>query len=97
MILSADWVLPVDAPPLEHGAVAIGEDGRIHAVGPAAELGEGERFEGAAILPAFVNAHSHLEYAVYAGFGDGLSFGPWLETHIATLRRDPVTGAYRPG
>ena len=87
MILSADWVLPVDAPPLEHGAVAIGEDGRIHAVGPAAELGEGERFEGAAILPAFVNAHSHLEYAVYAGFGDGLSFGPWLETHIARKRR----------
>jgi len=27
-----------------------------------------------AIVPGFVNAHTHLEYAVYAGFGDGLSF-----------------------
>jgi 5-methylthioadenosine/S-adenosylhomocysteine deaminase len=87
VILSADWVLPVDAPPLRDGAVRIGEDGRIEAVGPAADLGEGERFEGSAILPAFVNAHSHLEYAVYAGFGDGLAFGPWLETHISRKRR----------
>jgi len=85
-VLSADWVLPVDGPPIEHGAVAI-EDGRIAAVGTAAELGPGERFEGAAILPGFVNAHSHLEYAVYAGFGDGLSFVPWLGLHIERKRR----------
>lgn len=38
--------------------------------------------ESAVILPGIVNAHSHLEYAVYAGFGDGLQFGPWLRTHI---------------
>jgi cytosine/adenosine deaminase-related metal-dependent hydrolase len=80
-VLSADWVLPVDAPPIADGAVAI-EDGRIAAVGPAAELGEGERFEDAAILPGFVNAHSHLEYAVYAGFGDGLTFDRWILVHI---------------
>jgi 5-methylthioadenosine/S-adenosylhomocysteine deaminase len=87
VIVSADWVLPVDAPPIEHGAVEIGEDGRIQAIGPAADLGEGERHEGAAIVPAFVNAHSHLEYAVYAGFGDGLAFGPWLDTHIRRKQR----------
>jgi len=87
LILSADWVLPVDAPPIEDGAVEIGPDGRIVAVGTADELGSGERFEGAAILPGFVNAHSHLEYAVYAGFGDGRSFVPWLETHIERKRR----------
>ena len=39
------------------------------------------------ILPGFVNAHSHLEYAVYAGFGDGQPFGPWLATHIARKQR----------
>ncbi len=80
-ILSADWVVPVEGAPIKDGAVAI-EDGRIAAVGPAAEIGEGERFAEAVILPGFVNAHSHLEYATYAGFGDGLDFPTWLGLHI---------------
>ena len=85
-VLAADWVLPVDAPPIERGAVAL-ENGRIQEVGPIAELGPAdETYDGAAIFPGFVNAHSHLEYAVYAGFGDGLDFGPWLMTHVSRKR-----------
>jgi 5-methylthioadenosine/S-adenosylhomocysteine deaminase len=80
-------VLPVDGEPIENGAVEIGADGRIVAVGPAGEVGTGERFEDAVIVPGFVNAHTHLEYAVYAGFGDGQSFVPWLSTHIERKRR----------
>jgi cytosine/adenosine deaminase-related metal-dependent hydrolase len=75
--LSADWVLPVDGPPIAGGRVRI-EGCRIAEVGP----GRAERhLPDAAILPGFVNAHSHLEYAVYAGFGDGLAFGPWIAMH----------------
>jgi cytosine/adenosine deaminase-related metal-dependent hydrolase len=81
-VVSADWVVPVEGPPIEDGAVAVGEDGRIAAVGTSAELGEGERFPESLILPGFVNAHTHLEYAVYAGFGDGLRFGPWIALHV---------------
>jgi len=86
-VYAADWVLPVDGEPISRGGVQV--DGpRIAAVGPADSLeGEIERFPGAAIVPGFVNAHSHLEYAVYAGFGDGLPFGPWLELHIGRKRR----------
>jgi 5-methylthioadenosine/S-adenosylhomocysteine deaminase len=80
-VYSADWVLPIEGPPIRDGAVAV-EDGRIAAVGTAEELGAGRRFEGAAILPGFVNAHTHLEYAVYAGFGDALDFESWLALHI---------------
>jgi 5-methylthioadenosine/S-adenosylhomocysteine deaminase len=80
-------VVPVEGEPVRDGAVAIGDEGRIEAVGPASELGEGERFPEALILPGFVNAHTHLEYAVYAGFGDGLSFGPWIGVHIERKRR----------
>jgi cytosine/adenosine deaminase-related metal-dependent hydrolase len=81
--VSADWVLPVDGPPIRDGRVAW-EDGRIVEVGP----GRSERhLEGAAILPGLVNAHSHLEYAVYAGFGDGLDFGRWIALHIERKRR----------
>ena len=85
-VISADWVLPVEGAPIERGAVAI-EDGRIVAVATIDELGAGEHHPGAAIVPGFVNAHSHLEYAVYAGFGDGLEFAPWLELHMARKRR----------
>ena len=81
--LSADWVLPVDGPPLRDAHVAW-EDGRIVEVAP----GRSERhLDGAAIVPGFVNAHSHLEYAVYAGFGDGLDFARWLALHMARKGR----------
>ncbi len=86
-VYAADWVLPVDTAPIERGGVQVDGD-RIVAVGPASELeGEIEEFAGAAILPGFVNAHTHLEYAAYAGFGDGLPFGQWLDLHIARKRR----------
>jgi cytosine/adenosine deaminase-related metal-dependent hydrolase len=85
-VLSADWVLPVEGPPIKDGAVAI-EDGLIAAVGTTADLGTGTSYEEAVIVPGFVNAHSHLEYAVYAGFGDGLSFGPWIVLHTERKAR----------
>jgi 5-methylthioadenosine/S-adenosylhomocysteine deaminase len=79
MELSADWVLPVDGPPIADGRVRW-EEGRIVEVG----TGRAERhFADAAITPGFVNAHSHLEYSRYAGFGDGQPFGPWIATHVA--------------
>jgi 5-methylthioadenosine/S-adenosylhomocysteine deaminase len=85
-VLSADWVLPVAAPPIANGAVAI-EDGRIAAVGTQDELGKGIDYAESAILPGFVNAHSHLEYAVYSGFGDGLAFAPWIVLHTERKAR----------
>jgi 5-methylthioadenosine/S-adenosylhomocysteine deaminase len=87
-IISADWVLPVDGPPIEAGAVAI-EDGLITAVGTVAGLGMGTHYDDAVIVPGFVNAHSHLEYAVYGGFGDGLGdFSEWITLHIQ--RKDRI-------
>jgi cytosine/adenosine deaminase-related metal-dependent hydrolase len=80
-VVSADWVVPVDGEPIRDGAVAH-EHGLIAAVGTQDELGRGEHFADAVLLPGFVNAHTHLEYASYAGFGDGLSFGPWIALHV---------------
>ncbi len=82
-VVSADWVVPVEGEPLEDAAVAIADDGSIAAVGPVREVGEGERFTGCVIVPGFVDCHSHLEYAVYAGFGDGLPFSAWIGLHVA--------------
>ena len=86
-VVSADWVLPIEGPPIEDGAVAI-EAGRIAAVGTSEELGEGTRYDDSVIVPGFVNAHSHLEYAVYGGFGDGLGdFSEWIALHIQRKAR----------
>ncbi len=93
-VVSADWVVPVEGPPIERGAVAIGDDGVIAAVGTSAEVGPGDHHPGCVIVPGFVNAHSHVEYAVYAGFGDGLPFVPWIGMHIrrkALLDLDEMT------
>lgn len=86
--VSADWVLPVDGPPIEGGVVRF-DGGRLVEVGP----GRAENhFAEAAIVPGFVNAHTHLEYANYAGFGDGMPFGPWIRTHIARKARLDAEG-----
>jgi len=90
--LSADWVVPVEGDPIPDGAVAIADDGLIAAVGTREDLGEGEHFDEAVILPGFVNAHSHLEYAAYAGFGDGLPFGPWIALHVERKSRLDLEG-----
>ena len=99
MLLTADWVLPVAAPPIAHGAVLV--DGhRIAWVGKAADrpaVPDGSPDDPrhvplgqAVLLPGLVNAHAHLELTGLRGFLDGLPFGPWLET-LTTARRDLLT------
>ena len=85
--LSADWVVPVEGAPIADGAVAIGDDGLIAAVGSRAELGGDVHYPESVILPGFVNAHTHLEYDVYVGFGDGLGFAEWIGLHVQRKQR----------
>ena len=86
-LFAADWVVPVSSAPVEAGAVLV-EGERIAAVGPAARLAgvhpEADRVDlpGCVLAPGFVNLHSHIEYAAYAGLGDGLAFGPWIAAHM---------------
>src|SRR5262245_44591186 len=85
LILSARWVLPIDAPPIENGAVAI-ERETIAAVGSRAELvtqfpeSTVEDFGESAIIPGLINTHSHLELTVMRGFleAEETDFFAWL-------------------
>ena len=87
-VLSADWVVPVEGPPIRDGAVEIDDNsGTIAAVGRRDDLGDSVHYEDAAILPGFVNAHTHLEYEMYAGFGDGLGFADWIGLHVQRKQR----------
>jgi cytosine/adenosine deaminase-related metal-dependent hydrolase len=85
--LSADWVVPVEGAPIADGAVAIDDGGLIAAVGSRAELGGDVHYPESVILPGFVNAHTHLEYDVYVGFGDGLGFAEWIGLHVQRKQR----------
>ncbi len=84
-ILTAEYVVPIASEPVRDGAVAI--DGPvITAVGLAAELtakfpdAAVENFGTAAILPGFVNCHSHLELTAMRGALDDVEhdFRSWL-------------------
>jgi 5-methylthioadenosine/S-adenosylhomocysteine deaminase len=80
-------VVPVEGAPIADGAVAIGDDGLIAAVGTRADLGSDVHYAESVILPGFVNAHTHLEYDVYVGFGDGLGFAEWIGLHVQRKQR----------
>jgi len=81
-ILTADWVLPVTKSPIKNGAVVV-DGSKIKAVGSVAVLKEKYpaakllAYEKAIILPGFIDAHTHLEYAVFRGLGDDLSYVDW--------------------
>ena len=84
-ILTADYVLPISSEPINKGAVALNGDS-ILAVGTRDEITARfsaaaiEDFGGAAILPGFVNCHSHLEITSMRGALDDVEhdFSAWL-------------------
>ncbi|WP_244314373.1 amidohydrolase family protein [Pannonibacter tanglangensis] len=71
LILTGGWVIPMDPARqiIENGAVAI-KDGRILAVGPAADIAAtwtAERIidtAGKAVLPGFIDAHAHAGHGL---------------------------------
>lgn len=86
-ILTADYVLPISSEPIANGAVVIDND-TIAAVGPADDIFKQfpnpprENFGQAAIIPGFVNCHSHLELTSMRGALDKVEhdFRSWLLT-----------------
>ncbi len=84
----AKWIIPVDGRPIEGGSLSL-QGGRIVAVGEGRggdtiDLGE------VAIVPGFVNAHTHLEFsALPVPLSPGLPFTEWLQRVIQYRREHP--------
>jgi len=87
----ASWVLPVAQEPIRGGAVLVGADGRIAAVGPAAAIDAPDGAEvvelgDAALLPGLVNVHAHPELALFRGALEDLRFRDWILRLVGTRR-----------
>lgn len=84
-ILAANYLLSISSPPIAGGAVAVDGD-RIVAVGAFDDIARQfpnepvEHFGEAAILPGFVNCHSHLEITAMRNSLDDFEhdFTAWL-------------------
>jgi cytosine/adenosine deaminase-related metal-dependent hydrolase len=90
--LAARWLIPVEGPPIERGAVLIGPDGRLQAVGPDSAVPRPHdvpavELEDGVILPGLINTHTHLELT---GFEDRVP-EPQLAAWIRRLRELKTT------
>ncbi|MDY2626211.1 MAG: amidohydrolase family protein [Coriobacteriales bacterium] len=82
MLLCARYILPVSQPHIENGAVLV-RDGRIADVGYASDLKmrypeeKTRDFGLAAIMPGFVDLHTHLEYTALRGASPDVPYAPY--------------------
>ncbi len=81
--LAARWLIPIEGPPIERGALLIGVDGRVRAVGPDSTVPRpsdvlAEDFGEAVILPGLINTHTHLELTGFADQVREPEFPAWI-------------------
>ena len=89
LLLSASWVIPVEpfGAVFENAAIAI-DDGKILGIFQVDDakkqfvLKTHEHFEGQALLPGFVNAHTHSAMTLLRGYADDMPLMSWLTEKI---------------
>jgi cytosine/adenosine deaminase-related metal-dependent hydrolase len=96
--LAAGWVVPIATPPIERGAVLIGADGRIEAVGPDSLVprppdAREERYDDGLVLPGLINTHTHLELTGLPGGAPGPDFPGWI-TALRQAKAERPPGAF---
>ena len=83
----ARWVFPVNSPPLKDGIVRVA-NGRIVSIGKYAAGEAITDLENVALLPGFINAHTHLEFSsLKEPLGRaGMPFADWIGEVVAYRR-----------
>lgn len=82
--LAARWLFPIEGAAIERGALLIGPDGRVQAVGSDSDVPRppnvpAEDFGDAGILPGLINTHTHLELTGFEGRVSEVDFPRWVE------------------
>lgn len=91
--LRARFVFPVDQPPVQDGLVTIDRKGWIVDVGTTTDASTVTDLGNVALLPAFVNAHTHLEFSyLKKPLGSlGIRLDQWIRLVIAERGRSAET------
>jgi len=95
MILTARYVLPVATPHIEYGAVLVVDDviveigdfehlRALHPDEPVRDFGQ------AALMPGFIDLHTHLEYTALRGLVDDLPYSQWK---LQLLQKERLFGS----
>jgi len=99
-IINASWVIPVDPDNriLPNHSILI-EAGRIVAILPSQQVVEFQArktvdLPGHALLPGFINTHTHAAMSLLRGVADDLSLDDWLNGHIWPLETRWVGEAF---
>jgi 5-methylthioadenosine/S-adenosylhomocysteine deaminase len=86
LISNATIITMNDAGDILEGADILAEDGLITGIGPAGTLESTDADiidgRGKAVLPGFINAHTHSAMTLLRGYADDLPLTEWLETKI---------------
>lgn len=89
MLLTAKYVIPITSPYIEDGAVLVRDD-EIVDVGPAASLKEKYPDEEmrdlglSALMPGFVDVHTHIGYTALRGMFGDLPYAEWKRRVLHT-------------
>lgn len=89
LLISARWVIPVETDGVvhEHCSVIV-NDGRIAEIVPTADAArhytprDHVTLPHHALIPGFVNAHTHAAMSLFRGLADDLPLMDWLQRHI---------------
>jgi 5-methylthioadenosine/S-adenosylhomocysteine deaminase len=87
ILITGGTVVTMAGPNLERGSVVI-RNGEIIAVGPSSEIDRSYsaktviRAGGMAVVPGFVNAHTHVPMTLFRGIADDRDLMDWLTNFI---------------
>jgi 5-methylthioadenosine/S-adenosylhomocysteine deaminase len=94
LVIGGEFVVTIDdaRPVIRDGAVAV-KDGRVVAVGTAAEINAAYQApltlpgEQRVLMPGLVNGHTHAAMVLFRGIADDLALSEWLTNFIFPAER----------
>jgi len=99
IVIAHGTVLTMAGANIDDGAVAI-DNGSIVAVGPSAKIAaaysgkETINARGMAVLPGFVNTHTHAPMVLFRGIADDRDLMDWLQHYIFPAEAKNVTADF---